>query len=265
MNYKNALIRFFSAGAFVLLSIMFANTSLAAQSYVIFCGKIINQQNEFAGRAQFNLDFYTQSDSNSRYQLDSFGCGYYQELGIFWLTAEHLDLQDTLKLEIENRETAIKQMTTIIINCDTSRIINLGEFSLAGDSSENIIFIGDSIGPGENDLWTTDVAGSGYSAAFSHEKSLHLAGPYPNPFIPLQHTSLKIPIFIHTKSVVWLSVYDIRGALVWQKEVGQLSPGAFVAQWHGRNLFNQLVASGTYVVVVGSDSQRETKLITLVN
>ena len=71
---------------------------------------------------------------------------------------------------------------------------------------------------------------------------------YPNPFNP----ETWIPYHLARDSVVRISIYDVRGVLVRQLDLG-LKPGGYytdkhhAAYWDGRNDSGQLLASGVYV------------------
>ena len=74
-----------------------------------------------------------------------------------------------------------------------------------------------------------------------------LLANYPNPFNP----ETWIPYRLHAPARVRLSIYDVRGALVRQVELGFRAAGQYLtsagaAHWDGRDQGGQFVASGIY-------------------
>ena len=265
MKDKIALFRFFSVGAFVLVAGLFSSNSLFAQSQLIFCGKLLNHNQEAVARAQFTLDFYAQRDSNSHYHLDAFGCGYYEDHGIFWITTGQPGLQDTLILEIENSETKLRYTTFIVMNCDTSRIINLGEFAFSADTASRYIFIGDSTSTGNRDTRVTAISEQYSPGDVFVNSLLKVAAPYPNPFRTASHHSVNLIISLNANRNIRVYIYNILGRLVWQKELANEPPGIVTVSWPGHDLSNQAVASGNYIVVVQAGREIARKSIMVVN
>ena len=75
-----------------------------------------------------------------------------------------------------------------------------------------------------------------------------LLANYPNPFNPNTH----IPYQLHTPAHVCLTIYDIRGALIREFDLGYQQAGQYLtsanaAHWDGRDQRDQLVASGVYL------------------
>ena len=71
---------------------------------------------------------------------------------------------------------------------------------------------------------------------------------FPNPFNPDTY----IPYQLHTPSQVRLSIYDIRGALIREIDLGYRTAGPYLtstdaAHWDGRDHRGQRVASGVYL------------------
>ena len=71
---------------------------------------------------------------------------------------------------------------------------------------------------------------------------------FPNPFNPDTY----IPYQLHAPAQVRLSIYDVRGALIREidlgyREAGQYLTSANAAHWDGRNYRGQRVASGVYL------------------
>ena len=75
-----------------------------------------------------------------------------------------------------------------------------------------------------------------------------LLANFPNPFNPDTY----IPYQLHAPAQVRLSIYDIRGALVREIDLGYRPAGQYLtstsaARWDGRNQGGQHVASGVYL------------------
>ena len=75
-----------------------------------------------------------------------------------------------------------------------------------------------------------------------------LLANYPNPFNPNTY----IPYQLHAPAHVRLTIYDIRGALIWgidlgYQQAGQYLTSASAAHWDGRDHRGQRVASGVYL------------------
>ena len=75
-----------------------------------------------------------------------------------------------------------------------------------------------------------------------------LLANYPNPFNPNTY----IPYQLHAPAHVRLTIYDVRGALVREIDVGYRTAGPYLtstnaAHWDGRDRRGQHVASGVYL------------------
>ena len=75
-----------------------------------------------------------------------------------------------------------------------------------------------------------------------------LLANYPNPFNPDTY----IPYQLHQPAQVRLTIYDIRGALIREIDLGYRAAGQYLtsaraAHWDGRNQKGQRVASGVYL------------------
>ena len=75
-----------------------------------------------------------------------------------------------------------------------------------------------------------------------------LLANYPNPFNPNTH----IPYQLHAPAHVRLTIYDIRGALIREIDLGYRQAGQYLtstsaAHWDGRDHRGQRVASGVYM------------------
>ena len=88
---------------------------------------------------------------------------------------------------------------------------------------------------------------------------------YPNPFNP----ETWIPYHLARDSVVRISIYDVKGVLVRQLDLG-LQPGGYytdkhhAAYWDGRNDSGELLASGVYVYKLRAGSYRGARRMAFV-
>ena len=87
-------------------------------------------------------------------------------------------------------------------------------------------------------------------ASFSPSLPLQTAllANYPNPF----NSNTYMPFRLHQPASVRLSIYDVRGALVRNIDVGQRAAGQYLAgagaiRWDGRDHRGRRVASGVYL------------------
>jgi hypothetical protein len=83
---------------------------------------------------------------------------------------------------------------------------------------------------------------------------------FPNPF----NASTTIHFELSKASMIALNVYDLRGGKV--KELisaKQIRPGVYNISWSGRNLANQYVASGLYLLEFRVDQYRELRKMVL--
>jgi hypothetical protein len=93
-------------------------------------------------------------------------------------------------------------------------------------------------------------------------EATQLLANYPNPFNP----DTWIPFQLATFGTVQVDIYDQRGRVLRRIDLGWLPPGSYLsrgraAQWDGRNDKGELVASGTYYVVLKTDGQTHTRRV----
>ncbi|MCA9732814.1 MAG: T9SS type A sorting domain-containing protein [Deferribacteres bacterium] len=235
-----------------------------AQSENIFWGKIFGADQEFFTAEQLDFKFFNQKNPENIYNLDSFGCGFYQEQAIFWVSTNQLLATDTLSLEIINNITHDSISTGIVLNKQASGIIHLGEFGFDGVMKTEHILISenDSL---NNDNHSTSV---GDNFDFNSDDTIthrdFLQRPFPNPFQPSRHKFIRLPITLHANCPVRLYIYDILGNLVWKTSSLISGSGENYVLWNGRNFLNKLVTSGIYILTVLSDGAVTRTLITVI-
>ena len=101
-------------------------------------------------------------------------------------------------------------------------------------------------------------------AALTPKKTVLLAN-YPNPFNP----ETWIPYHLGHAADVQVTVYDAKGAIVRQLDLGYQSVGYYTARskaayWNGRNDSGELVASGVYFYQLRAGDYTATKRLAIV-
>ena len=66
----------------------------------------------------------------------------------------------------------------------------------------------------------------------------------PNPF----NNQVVLKWDLAEESSVQLTIFDIQGRKIWNKDYGISIPGRYSARWNGLDSFNQPVATGIYFV-----------------
>jgi hypothetical protein len=85
--------------------------------------------------------------------------------------------------------------------------------------------------------------------------SFQLYQNHPNPFNPTTFIRYEV----NERTPVTLNVYDVQGRLVRQLVDTTREPGAYTAQWNGRNLNGESVSSGIYFYRLQAGSEVQTK------
>jgi hypothetical protein len=85
--------------------------------------------------------------------------------------------------------------------------------------------------------------------------SFQLYQNHPNPFNPVTYIRYEV----NERTPVTLNVYDVQGRLVRQLVDTTREPGAYTAQWNGRNLNGESVSSGIYFYRLQAGSEVQTK------
>ncbi len=86
-----------------------------------------------------------------------------------------------------------------------------------------------------------------------------LLAPVPNPFNPVTEIRFTMP------DAGWarLRVLDARGRQVWHTRIAETRPGANTLKWRGVDDSDRRLASGSYLIVLETESGRATKRVTL--
>jgi hypothetical protein len=112
-------------------------------------------------------------------------------------------------------------------------------------------------------LGTTDVPAFDLASA-PVPQSLTLLPNYPNPFSAtggsaLHHSLTRIPYALPEASEMRLQIFDIMGRLTREIVHAQQPAGWYEAAWDGRNELGNVVASGTYFVVLRVKEKVQTR------
>jgi len=91
-------------------------------------------------------------------------------------------------------------------------------------------------------------------------KKLDIRPAYPNPFNNSVSISFEIP---HSKNVN-LSIFDMKGKLVRQLNLGVLSSGLHKVLWDGKNNLGNELSSGIYMVVLEVGGKINIQKISLI-
>jgi hypothetical protein len=74
--------------------------------------------------------------------------------------------------------------------------------------------------------------------------------PYPNPFIPSEHSNMYLPYQLDRSYSVEVRIYSMAGRLIKEESLGLLLPGRYTGErafvWDGTDEDNQEVGSGLY-------------------
>ena len=89
--------------------------------------------------------------------------------------------------------------------------------------------------------------------------NLALGQNIPNPFNP----ATRIPFTLHERSLVQLTIFDVRGAHVVTLLNEPMTEGEHVAEWSGQDGYGQQVASGVYFYSLSAGGQTLSRKMTL--
>ena len=87
-----------------------------------------------------------------------------------------------------------------------------------------------------------------------------LSQNYPNPFNP--ETTIRYALPRPGRVRLW--IFDVRGALVRRLVDGKVGAGHHEIRWDGRDAYQQVVASGVYLIRIEAGSFVEQKKMILI-
>ena len=96
-------------------------------------------------------------------------------------------------------------------------------------------------------------------------KEFRLLQNFPNPFNP----DTRIPYDLAQEATVTIRIYDVKGQLVHQLDLGAQKAGSYIdkekaAYWNGRNQTGNAVTSGVYFYTLKAGDFQETKRMVIV-
>jgi len=90
-------------------------------------------------------------------------------------------------------------------------------------------------------------------------KQFLIRSPYPNPF----NSIITVEYYLPQASDMSISIYNILGEQVFERESPQVSAGNHAFRWNGRGATGKSVANGLYFMVFKTDAQSLAKKIVL--
>ena len=126
---------------------------------------------------------------------------------------------------------------------------DLSDFN--GDGLEDPVL--DPTGIETKEIWTYDPGTSGVPSA------LHGAGRLdqnvPNPFNPSTTIAFELP----SRGPAELVIFDLRGRLIRQRDLGELEPGPHTVNWDGKDADGRTVAAGAYHYLLRTRNWESTR------
>ena len=77
---------------------------------------------------------------------------------------------------------------------------------------------------------------------------------YPNPFNP----SVQFEIEMKKESLIVMTIFNIKGELIWQKKMGIKERGIHTLSWDAKNLNQEFLAAGVYLYRVNAGNHIQT-------
>lgn len=177
--------------------------------------------------------------------------------GLSWVEKRRIEAAYTRQADLFGASVAIKGAFAIV---GASGSDNAGD-----NSGSAFIFNPIDLGFRSADIpFSVDPASHALST-LGYIKQTTILQNYPNPFNP----ETWFPYDLAEKAEVILKIYDVRGALVRQLNIGQQEPGSYRSQekaayWDGKDQYGTKVASGMYFYTFSAgDFQRTRRMVIL--
>ena len=159
--------------------------------------------------------------------------------GLSWVEKRRITGGDTNRSDLFGASVAIKGSFAIVGAA--------GSDSAGGNSGSAFIYNPIDLGFRSADVPFSVDPSSHLLSTFGHIKRTTVFQNYPNPFNP----ETWFPYNLAEQTEVVLKIYDVRGGLVRQLDIGLQEPGSYLSQekaayWDGRDAFGTRVASGIY-------------------
>ena len=98
--------------------------------------------------------------------------------------------------------------------------------------------------------WEGDVTVTGVDVGTMHPAQLGIQYVAPNPF----RASAAIRFGLPSASAAKVSVFDVEGRLIWEKNLDDLAPGYHSVSWGGQNTSGLNVSPGVYFIRLDAES-----------
>ena len=159
--------------------------------------------------------------------------------GLSWVEKRRITGGDTSRSDLFGASVAIKGAFAIVGAS--------GSDSAGGNSGSAFIYNPIDLGFRSADVPFSVDPSSHLLSTFGHIKRTTVFQNYPNPFNP----ETWFPYNLAEQAEVVLKIYDVRGGLVRQLNIGLQEAGNYLSQekaayWDGRDAFGTKVASGIY-------------------
>ena len=177
--------------------------------------------------------------ADSSLQVDKGSAYAFLRDGVSWVEKNRITATDTNEYDRFGASVAIKGAFAIVGAA--------GSDSAGGNSGSAFIYNPIDLGFRSADVPFSVDPSSHLLSTFGHIKQTKVFQNYPNPFNP----ETWFPYNLAEQAEVVLKIYNVRGGLVRQLDIGLQEPGSYLSQekaayWDGRNTFGTRVASGIY-------------------
>lgn len=178
-------------------------------------------------------------DGDPALQVDKGSAYAYLRDGVSWVEKNRITATDTNENDRFGESVAIKGAFAIVGAA--------GSDSAGANSGSAFIYNPIDLGFRSADVPFSVDPSSHLLSTFGHIKQTKVFQNYPNPFNP----ETWFPYNLAEQAEVVLKIYDVRGGLVRQLDIGLQEPGSYLSQekaayWDGKNSFGTRVASGIY-------------------
>ncbi len=177
--------------------------------------------------------------SDDKLQIDKGSAYSFLRDGLSWVEKRRITGGDTSRSDLFGASVAIKGSFAIVGAS--------GSDSAGGNSGSAFIYNPIDLGFRSADVPFSVDPSSHLLSTFGHIKRTTVFQNYPNPFNP----ETWFPYNLAEQAEVVLKIYDVRGGLVRQLNIGLQEAGSYRSQekaayWDGRDAFGTKVASGMY-------------------
>ncbi|NQV15019.1 T9SS type A sorting domain-containing protein [bacterium] len=135
---------------------------------------------------------------------------------------------------------------------DTGMTISDGEYTLQIQSDSNITQVSFLISGGE-------ITSLDFHGERTYTPNTFQLNVYPNPF----NCQTTIRYGIQQQSDISLSIYNLKGQIVWTKDLPQVSAGNNQTIWDGKDQSGRGVNSGVYIIQVATTLWIESRKVVL--